>query len=227
MNDPSPSAAPVALYDQMCRAIDDAYTVDEVKHIRDKAIAWEVYSRQARNVEAERRACSIRLRAEKKAGQLDKQREKAKGGRPSKTPSTEKGVSTPTLADLGVSPKQAHDWRKLADVPDDQFEAALNDPTRKPTTAGIIRDATPPDPIRVPVSHDALWVWGRLLDFERDGILAKPVADVLLTMTPQMLNDVLRLAPRVSVWLGTIGRSQCLEAVDDLTIADFAMSSRA
>ena len=40
------------------------------KDIRDKARAIEVYARQARNVEAERRACEIRLRAERRCGQL-------------------------------------------------------------------------------------------------------------------------------------------------------------
>ena len=56
-------------YDAMCRAIDAAYEVDEAKDIRDKAVALEAYFQQAKNVEAERRACEIRLRAERKAGQ--------------------------------------------------------------------------------------------------------------------------------------------------------------
>lgn len=51
-------------YDAMCRAIESAYAVDEVKDIRDQAIALETYARQAHNVEAERKACEIRLRAE-------------------------------------------------------------------------------------------------------------------------------------------------------------------
>jgi hypothetical protein len=54
----------------MCRAIEAAYKVDEVKDIRDQAIALEVYARQAHNTEAERKACEIRLRAERKAGAL-------------------------------------------------------------------------------------------------------------------------------------------------------------
>jgi hypothetical protein len=53
-------------YDAMCRAIEAAYKVDEVKDIRDQAIALETYARQAHNVEAERQACEIRLRAERK-----------------------------------------------------------------------------------------------------------------------------------------------------------------
>ena len=64
-------------YDSMCKAIEAAYKVDEVKDIRDKAAALEAYAKQAMNVEAERQACEIRLRAERKAGQLLKQIEKA------------------------------------------------------------------------------------------------------------------------------------------------------
>ena len=72
-------------YDAMCRAIDAAYQVDEAKSIRDKAVAMEAYFQQAKNTEAERRACEIRLRAERKAGQILKRMvksgERDRGGR--------------------------------------------------------------------------------------------------------------------------------------------------
>jgi hypothetical protein len=95
-------------------------------------------------------------------------------------------------------------------VPDNEFEAALNDTTQKPTTAGIVRDHRERnDPQTVPVSDAALWLWGRLKDFERyggdGGLLTKTPADVLLTMTSEMLDDVHRLAPHVAEWLKRIG----------------------
>jgi hypothetical protein len=139
----------LARYDAMCSAIDAAYEVDEVKDIRDKAVALEMYSRLAHNTENERRACEIRLRAERKAGQLLRQMQKAKGGRPSKTLSTTERVLTKAeqLEAAGVTTKQAHQWEKLADVPQEQFDAALADPTTKPTTAGIIRANVEPLPL--------------------------------------------------------------------------------
>lgn len=204
------SGFPLALYDAMCRAIDVAHAIDEVKDIRDKALAFEVYARQAKNIDAERRAVDIRLRAERKAGELDKEREKAKAAPGNQytgpVPSGNGSNSPPTLRELGISPKQAHQWRKLSEIPKDEFETALADRSRKPTTAGLIREHTPPDPERVPVSPDALWLWGRLNDFDRDGLLSAKPTDVLLTMTPSMLDDVHRIAPRVVAWLQRIGK---------------------
>jgi hypothetical protein len=191
----------------MCREITLAYEVDEVKDIRDKAIAWEIYSRQAHNVDAERLACEIRLRAERKAGQLLKQMQKAKASagnqHTGKLDRRPRGGG-PTLAELGVSEKQSRQWQKLADVPDKQFAAALADRTAKPTTNGIIQ-AGLLKPGIVKVSDDALWLCGRLKDFERMGLLGKEPSRILLTMVPTMLDSVHRLAPKVAAWLRRIG----------------------
>ena len=200
-------SASLARYDAMCRAIDAAYKVDEVKDIRDQAIALETYARQAHNVEAERQACEIRLRAERKAGKLSAELERSSGGRPGKTLPTMGRVSKAgALHKAGVSPKQAENWEKLAAVPDQEFEAALADRTAKPTTNGIIRANMTPK--RNPVSTEALWLWGRLRDFERDGLFTKEPGEVMSTMTPSMLDDVHTLAPRVAAWLRKIGKSK-------------------
>lgn len=216
----------LARYDAMCRAIADAYAVDEVKDIHDKAVALETYARQAHNVEAERQACEIRLRAERKAGALSRELETKPGTRSDRQPLPTMGrgwseqdsarvaaihldriealTKRQQLDAAGVSKKQAEQWEKLAGVDDATFEAALADKTQMPSTSGIIRAAA--EPKITPVSKEALWLWGRLLDFERLNLLAQSPAEVLESMTPQMLDDVHSLAPRVTAWLQQIGR---------------------
>jgi hypothetical protein len=189
-------------YDAMCSAIAAAYTVDEVKDIRDRAAALEHYSRQAHNVEAERQCCEIRLRAERKGGTLSAQLEKAQGRRSDISTCGGAGTKSEALKKAGISRKQAAQWEQLAAVPEPQFEAALAGPG-KPTTNGIINAAFPPKP--KPVSSEALWLWGRLRDFERDGLLAMQPSEVLSTMTAEMLDDVIELAPQVAAWLDRIG----------------------
>ena len=108
-------------YDAMCRAVAEAYQVDEVKDIRDRALAIEYYARMADNTEAETQACEIRLRAERKAGKLLREMDKAKGGRPPKNPSDDtRGFKT--LSEMGISYDQSSDWQKMADVSDERFE---------------------------------------------------------------------------------------------------------
>lgn len=189
-------------YEEMCRAIAEAYETDEVKGIRDKAMALEAYFRQAKNTEAERRACEIRLRAERKAGALLSEMEKSKGGRPQKTPDNPVGSSEyrDAVRSTGINEKTAERWQQLAQVPDHEFEAALAAP-KKPTTTGILAEAKPK---QEPMNAQALWLWGRLRDFERDGLLHETPDEVLHHMTDAMQADVRRLAPLVAEWLGSI-----------------------
>jgi hypothetical protein len=201
------SAAQLVKYDAMCRAIDAAYHVDEVKDIRDKAVALETYARQAHNVEAERQACEIRLRAERKAGALSRELEKKPGARTDVQPRGTAPQGSPTktqrLRAAGISRDQAKEWEKLAAVPEATFEAQLADRTQVPTTAGMIRAS---EEKVTPVSREALWLWGRLRDFERD-MLAHAPHEIMGTMTPEMKDDVHTLAPRVAAWLKRVGEN--------------------
>lgn len=191
----------LARYDAMCRAIEAAHEVDEVKDIRDKAVALEHYARQAQNTDAERRACEIRLRAERKAGQLLAKMPKQHGARGvgKRVESTD---ATP-LSQLGISRDQSSQWQRLGAMPQGEFEVAIG-AAAMPTTKGLLRIVQKPRE-REPVSSEALWLWGRLRDFERDGLLERDPMDVMSTMTDSMKDDVHTLAPKVAAWLKRIG----------------------
>lgn len=94
-------------------------------------------ARQTRD--AELKACEIRLRAERRAGQLLAESEKAKGllKRGAELPRSPNGTAGQTLADMGISKKQSSNWQRLAAVPDDQFERLF---------------ANHPDPLPEPVN---------------------------------------------------------------------------
>lgn len=202
----------LAKYDAMVSAIAECEAVDEVKDIVDKAVALEVYYRQARNIEAERQAANVRLRAERRAGELLKLLARAETPNPSGANQHEVASTAVTqpkspyataLSDTGMSRQTAAQYQGLANVPEDEFEAALADP-KKPSRRAIL-NRSKPEP---KVDDRALWLWGRLRDFERDGLLTDGPSGILETMTDAMRADVLRLAPQVSDFLSRLEVAQ-------------------
>lgn len=134
-------------YGAMCSAIEQARAVDEVKDIRDKALAIQAYAHQAKNYDAERHAAEIRIRAERRCGELLKDMPKAKGaadgtpgpGRGNKTQSPDVTAfsDTQTLSNLGISKRQSSEWQKLAEVPESDFESAIAE-QEIPTSSGVL-----------------------------------------------------------------------------------------
>jgi hypothetical protein len=205
------SAPTLIKYDAMCCAIEAAHAVDEVKDIRDRAAAIEQYARQSLNTDAERKAYEIRRRAERKYGQLRRAEVRNNGGRPGKNPSPSGGrvlTNEQRRKELGVSKKQDEQWQALAAMSQRDFDLAIGTRTMPPTTKGMLRQATggKAEGGRPVVTTQALWLWGRLKDFERDGLLAKSPEEEMRTMTAPMLDDVHRLAPKVAAWLKQIGK---------------------
>lgn len=220
----------LALYERMCTAIAECVRVDEAKDIRDKALALEAYYRQARNLDAEREAANVRLRAERRVGELLKElartepaekavRANEAMGR-SSTDETNVSISelarsrgpspyAAALSEQGMSRQQASRYQALADIPEPVFEKALSGP-EKATTTGMLKQAQEAraqvrDPAPKPrVSDAALWLWGTLRDFENDGYLSRPLAPVLTDMTDAMRADVLRLVPHVIAALSSL-----------------------
>jgi len=73
-------------------------------------VALLLRSKQAKNTEAERRACEIRLRAERKAGALLASMDLRPGRKSKRSNDT-------TISDLGISKDQSSKWQQLAAVP--------------------------------------------------------------------------------------------------------------
>jgi hypothetical protein len=183
-------------YETYIVALNECHRVDEVKQIHDAAAALEAAAKIAMNTEAERKAVEIRVRAERRAGELMKAMQRGQTG--PKLPATTAGNSDyrRTIERAKIPERTAQRWQELAEIPKERFEAHLA-AEDMPSSRAIIDSVKQ----KSSVSDEALWIWGRLRDFERMGLIdADPI--VLLTeMTEQMQVDCLRLAPVVSALL--------------------------
>ena len=121
-----------------------AKNIDEVKDIRDKAEALRAYAKQAGySLEMQNQCAEIKIRAERKAGEMLAETELNKGGRPAeKTSNTMLQVNDQTLSDLGIERIQSHRWQKIASIPEDKFEERIDEIVKAKeelTTVGFIK----------------------------------------------------------------------------------------
>ena len=112
-------------YDAACRAVAVAKTVDEVKDIRDKATAIEAYGRQAKNRGIEADGFEIRMRAERRLGQILLETDKATGGDAQRTRFKKSTESPPTLKEMGLDKKLSASSQKTASIPEKEFETKV------------------------------------------------------------------------------------------------------
>ena len=123
-----------------------ANSIDEVKDIRDKAEALRAYAKQAgESLEMQNMIAEIKIRAERKAGELLKEQIPHEGGRPEKQ-SNDTTVfeieQSKTLKEIGISRDQSSTWQKIANIPEEKFEkhiAETKDSKQELTTASTVR----------------------------------------------------------------------------------------
>lgn len=130
-------------YEAARTALAEAHSVDEVKDIRDKAQAMAAYAKQANDTELVWLASEIKIRAERKCGELSAELPKAKTG-PKVSPHDAEKSKAEVLSDAGISTQAASRYERLAAVPEDQFEqavAAAKEVVGEVTTAHMLRVA--------------------------------------------------------------------------------------
>lgn len=129
-------------YDSAKKALAEAKNFDEVKDIRDKSAALAAYARQAKDSEMIQWATEIKIRAERKAGAM--LRDSAERGervthqtaRKSNQIDNNDLMQKPvTLADIGITRDESSRYQKLAAIPDEHFETAIQ--TAKETAGSV------------------------------------------------------------------------------------------
>jgi hypothetical protein len=145
-------------YNAAKRALAEAVRIDDVKDIRDKAVAMRMYAMQAKDRGLIDQATEIRLRAERRAGELLRDMEKNKGtrgdGRPKIGGRGERPPKdqAPKLSDLDINKSQSSKWQKLAEMPEGDFEQLVAHAKHMACTAVLRAQQSNPKPKPKPKS---------------------------------------------------------------------------
>lgn len=147
-----------ATYDQAKQALAECDQVDECKDWADKAQALASYAKQARDDSLLKLATRIQARAIRRAGELLKEFD-GRGGDRSKSDGA--GTSAPAqrqaAADAGMSKRQQVTAVRVANVPQQEFDAAVegDDPPTVTALAEMGKQARP-KPTKLPTPKQAM-----------------------------------------------------------------------
>jgi N6-adenosine-specific RNA methylase IME4 len=114
-------------YDAACRALSEAKRVDDVKIIKDKAVAMCAYARQVKNPQLEADSWEIRKRAEDRLGELSAALDKAKvhvGRGRVRLPASGKPKAQ-VLKAAGISTSAANRYEKFNRLPKAEKERRI------------------------------------------------------------------------------------------------------
>lgn len=132
MTYPQNGDAGLVRYEAVCQSVAELRTVDETKTFRDKAEALRVFARQTNNRGLEIDASEIRIRSERRLGELLTEQKATVGfapaGRPKIIGSDEEPIIRPaTLADIGIDKKLSMRSQRLAAVDSEDFEREMSE----------------------------------------------------------------------------------------------------
>jgi N6-adenosine-specific RNA methylase IME4 len=119
-------------------------SLPDVKSLHDRAEALRLYCKKAGETrEVQNDVAEVKLRAERRAGELLQGMDKSKGAAQKRT----RCHDVTTLAELGIGKKQSSRWQIALLLPDEDFEAHIievkESPTGELTSAGVLRLARP------------------------------------------------------------------------------------
>lgn len=114
-------------FNQAYQAIMEAKTVDEVKEIRDKVEALRLYlKQQGASLEMQNACAEIKLRAERRAGELLKETTKPGGNGNNQYQKEEPSQRDRIpLSDIGITYSQSSRFQSIASIPVAIFEARI------------------------------------------------------------------------------------------------------
>jgi hypothetical protein len=119
------------------------------------------------------RCREIAQRAEKEFGRRYREMKKPEGTRGQLSgssggvkPTSPEKSKTQTLKDLRITGHQAADWQRVASLSDEEFDRAVADgaSTSDMVAMAKAKESPPAEPPTTPVSEEALWIWGRIMD---------------------------------------------------------------
>lgn len=129
-------------YEAARYALQEARSVDEVKDVKDKAEALRLYARQAHDKDMEIWTAEIKLRAVRRIGELSAALPKITGENLPNVQASEHSGKRNVLAGAGISAASAHNYERIAAIPESDFEAHIAEQrdAREPATiSGILK----------------------------------------------------------------------------------------
>lgn len=181
-------------YDAACRAVAAATTVDEVREITAHADAVRAYAKQAKNRQMEVQAAEIRIRAERRLGELMNAQADTVGlSKGAAEAGTARGTTRvaekpASLGEAGIDKNLAHRARTYAAVPEDKFEKLLKDKRSRENRRVVL------DPEFQALAEQS----ARDIEIERDERIALSGSEALVEENNKLLKQVAALNRRLA-----------------------------